>query len=82
MDLYAEYVKQFSKKSIRTANAPDITFTKIYSKDEIYFYVIGFDEDAFPEGSFLINEDHELDYRVEAGNVSDATYMNIIVVVR
>ena len=68
-----------------------LPFTKIYDRSELYYYIIGYDYSVFtvapgkasdPCPTCGINANGLLTYRVNAGNVTDATYMNIVFVVK
>lgn len=84
-DLYIEYQKQFSDRVadanntalIKSTDAPS-PFTKILTANELYYYVIGYDPAVFSELS--ITADGKLSYTVNADNVTDATFMNIVFV--
>ena len=94
-DLHLEYKKQFAdtddastplnSPTAGTAliksdiNAPN-PFSKIYGANELYYYVTGYDATVFSDLS--ISPAGVLSYIVNAGNVSDATYMNIVFVVK
>ena len=55
-------------------------FTKIYAANELYYYVIGYDSDVF--SGISIAADGKLTYTVDADNVTGATFMNIVFVVK
>jgi len=94
-DLYLEYKKQFADTddatvqpySLQTgtplvksdAAAPN-PFTQIYASNKLYFYVTGYDATVF--SGISITSAGVLTYYVNADNVSDATYMNIVFVVK
>ena len=94
-DLYLEYKKQFADTDDAStpANSPtagtalvksDVNapnpFNKIYKANELYFYVIGYDADVF--SNLSITQAGVLTYTVDAENVTDATYMNIVFVIK
>ncbi|MFV0329709.1 MAG: hypothetical protein ACK5KL_07800 [Dysgonomonas sp.] len=92
-DLYLEYRKQFedsmdSQTDPNTSPLPGTTlvkspsapnpFTTIFDASKLYFYVTGYDATVF--SALSITADGKLTYTVDADNVSDATYMNIVFV--
>jgi len=94
-DLHLEYKKQFADTddSSTPANSPtpgtalvksDVAapnpFTKIYAANELYYYVTGYDASVF--SNLSITSTGVLTYTINAGNVTDATYMNIVFVVK
>ena len=94
-DLYLEYKKQFADTddAMVPSNSPTAgtamvksnpsvpnSFTKIYAAEELYYYVIGYDASAFSNLSLTTNG--VLTYTVNADSVSDATFMNIVFVVK
>ena len=93
-DLYLEYKKQFADVDdaltpanspiagttlIKSGGAPNF-FTKIYAAGELYYYVTGYDATVF--SNLNITTSGVLSYTVNANNVSDATFMNIVFVVK
>jgi hypothetical protein len=86
IDLYQEYLRQFANisgnKIIRSEGAPDPPFARVFERDELHFYVIGFDETVFPPKSISINREGVLRFEVISTKVSDATYMNIVFVIK
>jgi hypothetical protein len=81
IDLYGEYLTQFSTGTIiGNAGALPPPFVKIYTKDQLNFYVIGHDDTVF--SNLVITDEGMLTGEIEAGNVSDATFMNIIFVIK
>jgi hypothetical protein len=94
-DLYLEYKKQFSDtdndskpENSPTAGTPMIKsdpnapnpFSTISAANELYFYVIGYDATVF--SNISITPAGVMTYTVDTDNVSDATYMNIVFVVK
>jgi hypothetical protein len=94
-NLHLEYVKQFADTEntntpanspkpgtqlIKSAsNAPN-PLTKIYESGDLYYYVTGYDDTVF--SNITISADGVLKYTVNTANVSEATYMNIVFVVK
>jgi hypothetical protein len=93
-DLYLEYRKQFEDSEngstpansplpgttlVKSDGAPD-RFTYIYESNELWYYVTGYDAEVFSGVS--IDESGVLEYTVDASKVTDATYMNIVFVVK
>jgi hypothetical protein len=94
-DLHLEYKKQFAdtddastpanSPTAGTAlvksdpNAPN-PFNKIYVAKELYYYITGYDATVF--SNLSITPAGVLTYTVNADNVTDATYMNIVFVVK
>jgi hypothetical protein len=96
-NLYLEYRKQFADDSdsqiaagdysptpgkalVKSdANAPN-PLTKIYEANELYYYVTGYDGTVF--SALSISAAGLLTYTVNANNVSEATYLNIVFVVK
>lgn len=92
-DLYLEYRKQFEDSMdsqtvpntsplpgtplVKSPSAPN-PFTTVFDADKLYYYVTGYDTTVF--SSLSITADGKLTYTVDADNVSDATYMNIVFV--
>jgi len=94
-DLYLEYKKQFADTddAAEPANSPTAgtamvksnpnapnPFARIYAAEELYYYVIGYDATVFSNLSITANG--VLTYTVNADNVSDATFMNIVFAVK
>jgi len=94
-DLHLEYKKQFTdsdnttvqpyslepgKPLVKSDVAAPNPFTQIYASNELFFYVTGYDATVFSNVS--ITSAGILSYTVDADNVSDATYMNIVFVVK
>ena len=96
-DLYLEYKKQFTDTddSLTPANsstpgtpliksetnAPN-PVVKTYQREELYYYVTGYDATVFSDLSFSTTQAGVLTYKVNANNVSDTTYMNIVFVIK
>jgi len=93
-DLHLEYKKQFADTDnastppnsptagntlVKSDSAPNL-FNKIYAANELYFYVTGYDATVF--SNLSITSAGVLTYTVNANNVSDATYMNIVFVIK
>lgn len=92
-DLYLEYRKQFEDSMdaqtdpatsplpgtalVKSPSAPN-PFTTIFDANKLYYYVTGYDASVF--SALSITADGKLTYTVDADNVSDATYMNIVFV--
>jgi len=94
-DLYLEYKKQFADTddALTPANSPTAgtalvksdanapnPFARIYAVGELYFYVTGYDATVF--SNLSITSNGVLNYTVNADNVTGATYMNIVFVVK
>jgi hypothetical protein len=92
-DLYLEYVKQFSDTEdanmppnspvggtplVASDGAPAL-FTKIYDKADLRYYVTGYDAAVFD--NIRIDADGVMTYDV-IGPATDATYMNIVFVLK
>lgn len=90
-DLYLEYRKQFDDSKdnevppecpntgtplIRSTSAPIIFSEKIEDKNELYYYVTGYDPNVF--SNISISENGMMEYTVDAEKVSDKTFMNIV----
>jgi len=86
INLYDEYLKQFDvndpkSKIIGSGNAPDINnATKVYARNELHYYVIGHDDKVFVIHE--ITEAGEMKFNINATNVSEETFMNIVFVVK
>ncbi|MCL2682998.1 MAG: hypothetical protein FWE63_05900 [Bacteroidales bacterium] len=86
IDLYAEYRKQFNTLTlghsiIGSQGAPSIqTATRVYEVHELNFYIIGHDASVFYNVS--ISDTGVMTYSVNASNVSEETFMNIVFVVK
>ena len=93
-NLYLEYKKQFADiddgltpsdspiagtKLIKSDGAANF-FTKIYPPEELYYYVTGYDATVFSDISLTTTG--VLTYTVNADNVSDATFMNIVFMIK
>ena len=94
-DLYLEYKKQFADTDDELtpensptpgtalvksdANAPN-PLTRIYAAGELYYYVTGYDTTVF--SNLSVTSNGVLSYTVNADNVTEATYMNIVFVVK
>lgn len=91
-DLYLEYRKQFEDvvdsstpidspvagtTLVKSPDAPN-PFTKILEADELYYYITGYDTSVF--SNLVVSADGKLIYTVDADEVTDATYMNIVFV--
>jgi hypothetical protein len=95
-DLWLEYRKQFAdnhdlstpanspvqgNKLVKNPNAPaDSLPVKLYAKEQFHYYITGYDTLVFSK--IEITNDGILKYDVNADNVSDSTYMNIVFVVK
>jgi hypothetical protein len=90
VDLWEEYKKQFGNTvgdedgiiSSDEENAPR-PMVQLHGANELYYYVIGHDKTVFKNVS--ISSDGKLHYEIDAdslANVSDSTYMNIVLVVK
>ena len=86
INLYDEYYRQFhvsapQSQIVGSREAPDINIaTNVYARNELYYYVIGYDNSVF-----LIHEitqTGEMRFDINATNVSEETFMNIIFVVK
>jgi hypothetical protein len=90
-DLYLEYQKQFedtensivSPESLTAGNAlvkseagAPSPFTKVYASSELYYYIIGYDATVF--SNVTVSSAGLLSYTINANNVTDATFMNIV----
>jgi hypothetical protein len=85
VDLWAEYNSQFNNAAansvVKASNgAPAKPLSKVYANNELYYYVTGYDINAF--SSVSISNTGVLSYKVNTSNVSDSTYMNIVFVVK
>lgn len=94
-DLHLEYKKQFAdNEDVSTppnssiagtalvksdVDAPN-PFEKIYAANELYFYITGYDTTVF--SNLSITSTGILTYTVNASNVTDATYMNIVFMIK
>ena len=86
INLHDEYLRQFNAdyplsgivKNPSASN--EDTFTRVYAANELNYYIIGYDETVFYE--ITISDEGEMVYSVNADNVSDKTYMNIVFVVK
>lgn len=92
-DLYLEYRKQFEDSQdnvtdpstsptagtelVQSPDSPN-PFTSIFNANQLYYYVTGYDATVF--SALTITADGKLTYTVDADNVTDATYMNIVFV--
>lgn len=91
-DLYLEYRKQFEDgvdssvpndspvagtPLVKSPDAPN-PFTKIFDADELYYYITGYDTSVF--SNLTVTATGKLLYTVDADEVTDATYMNIVFV--
>jgi hypothetical protein len=94
-DLYVEYRKQFEDGANGSTPAESLTpgnwlvksdpnapnpFTKIFADNELYYYVIGYDASVF--SNIEVSSTGMLKYDINADNVTDATYMNIVFMVK
>jgi hypothetical protein len=95
-DLWLEYKKQFSNESndvtnaqspkpgvptVASENAPPLTnFKVVYEREDMYYYVIGYDAAVF--SNISIDANGVMSYTVNTEGVSDGTYMNIVFVVK
>lgn len=70
INLYSKYEEQFK-------NIPNLKF---YNRNELEYCVTGYDTKTFSNVS--ITSDGKLEYTADASKVSDATFMNIIAVVK
>ncbi|MCL2417386.1 MAG: hypothetical protein FWD02_05570, partial [Bacteroidales bacterium] len=86
IDLFEEYLRQFNtnitgSRIIGSTSAPILdTAVRIFDRDELYFFVIGFDDTVFDIHE--ITEGGVMRFDIDATNVSEETFMNIIFVVR
>jgi hypothetical protein len=86
LNLYGEYKRQFDASApesqiIRNPGAPsNDTFTRVYAKNELNYYIIGYDETVF--SNISVSDDGVMTYDVDSSNVSDETYMHIVFVVK
>jgi len=94
-DLHLEYKKQVTDSDNTTVqpdspiagtamvksdpSAPD-NFKNVYTDTELYYYVTGYDANVF--SNLSITTAGVLTYTVNAANVSDATFMNIVLVAK
>ena len=94
-NLHLEYKKQFADTDDASmpsnspkpgtalvksdSNAPN-PFNKIYAANELYFYITGYDTTVF--SNLSITQAGVLTYTVNADNVTDATYMNIVFLIK
>lgn len=94
-DLYLEYRKQFDDsldsqtdpdtsplpgtQLVKSPNAPN-PFTTNFAADKLHYYVTGYDNTVF--SNLSIDADGKLTYTVNSDNVTAATYMNIVFVVK
>jgi hypothetical protein len=94
-DLYLEYRKQFEDTGnfitnilspkdgtalVKSETAAPNPFTRIFASNELYYYIIGYDADVF--SAVTVSNVGLLQYTVDADNVTDATYMNIVFMVK
>jgi hypothetical protein len=94
-NLYLEYKKQFADADdavtqpdsptagtalVKSEAGAPIPVTSIYDASELYYYVTGYDATVF--SNFSITPAGVLTYTVNADNVTDATYMNIVFAVK
>lgn len=75
-EMYADMLRYASHSSL---GAPP-KFKSVLAADQIYYYIVGYDDTVFD--IIGITAEGELTYYVNVGNVSDATFMNIIFVER
>ena len=88
VNLWEEYSRQFDNLdvgSVIVANpaAPSKPLSKVYAANELNYYVIGYDDTVFSDVS--IKDTSVLSYTITSANlanVSGATYMNIVFVVK
>ena len=89
VDLWAEYNRQFNNLAAGSvivssgAPAPDKPLSKVYSAEELNYYVTGYDNTVFSDLSLTAHG--VLNYTITqegVANVSDSTYMNIVFVVK
>jgi len=84
INLYDEYLRQFhvdAPGSRIVGSGPSInTIVRVYERDQLHFYVIGYDNTVFTIHE--ITEEGEMRFDINAANVSEETFMNIIFVVR
>jgi len=84
INLYDEYLRQFlvsaPQSRIVGSGPPLNTAVRVYERDQLHFYVIGYDNTVFTIHE--ITEEGEMRFDINAANVSEETFMNIIFVVR
>lgn len=74
LDLYEIYKKQFGTPAYKTASTETL---KLYTKDELEFFVIYYDDKVFENVQFTA--DKKLQYTVTAAAaVTEHTFMNIV----
>lgn len=74
LDLYEIYKKQFGTPAYKTTSTETL---KLYTKDELDFFVIYYDNKVFENVQFTA--DKKLQYTVTAAaNVTEHTFMNIV----
>ena len=93
-DLYLEYKKQATDtdnastpanspipgtEMVSSKDAPKL-FADVYNADQYYYYVTGYDANVF--SNISITENGVMTYTVNASNVTDATYINIVFAVK
>ena len=87
IQLHQLYLKQFfgnyagshgPSQLVKSTSAPNHHVPYIANPQHLYYYVTGYDSDVFYNLS--ITDDGDLKYSVQSNNVSDATYINIVLV--
>ena len=94
-NLYLEYKKQFADTDdaltpadsptpgtalIKSESGAPNPFNKIYAANELYYYITGYDTTVFSDLS--VTPTGVLTYTVDSDYVTDATYMNIVFMVK
>jgi hypothetical protein len=87
IQLHQLYLKQFyggytgihgTSQLVKSTSAPNHHVPYIANPQHLYYYVTGYDPDVFYNLS--INDDGDLTYSVHSDQVSDATFINIVLV--
>jgi len=77
--LYTRFEQQFTNVATRSMGAPAV-LKSIPAATDIYYYVTGYDSDVF--SNINIDANGNLTYTVDPSKVSEATYMNIVFVLK
>lgn len=77
MNVYQEYRDQFSRPM---ASSREGTSIPVLGSQELDYHITYYDKEVF--GNVAINEDGILTYDVKSDNISEASFMNIVVVVK